>query len=358
MSSGSGKKILTLAGVFAVAFLSVQYLLPLIMPFLLGAALALLAEPAAGFCRKRLKLSRGAASGIGVSLTLVFLLSALVLLVALAVRELSRLTGALPQLTQGARQIMLSMQDTAVSLAGKLPDGVGSVVTDSVLRFFGSGGALVDNLLSRLPGMATGFLGILPDSFLGLGTTLLSAYLISARLDRIRLTLVGRLPQPWREKYLPALKGVRGSLGGWLRAQCKLAGVTCLIAAVGFLLLGVKKGLIWAAVVALVDAVPLLGTGTILIPWAVVCFFQKNTLRGVGLLALYAVAALARSALEPKLVGKHLGLDPLVTLVALYVGYQLWGILGLIAAPMLAAGAIQLAQTRGEGGAASNLDSL
>ena len=87
---------------------------------------------------------------------------------------------------------------------------------------------------------------------------------------------------------------------------------------------------------ALVDAIPILGTGTVLLPWSLICFWEGNTTRGVGLLLLYAVAAATRTVLEPKLVGKHLDLDPLATLVALYAGFRLWGIPGLLLAPIFA----------------------
>ena len=93
---------------------------------------------------------------------------------------------------------------------------------------------------------------------------------------------------------------------------------------------------------ALVDAFPILGTGAILVPWSILSFLQGDTLPAFGLLGLYAAAALVRSILEPRFLGKHLGLDPLVTLMALYAGYRLWGILGMILAPMLAVAATQL----------------
>ena len=111
------------------------------------------------------------------------------------------------------------------------------------------------------------------------------------------------------------------------------------------MLLGVRNGLFWAVLVALVDAVPVLGTGTVLVPWALVELLQGQTLRGVGLLAVYGVALVSRTVLEPRLVGRHLGLDPLLTLVFLYVGYRFWGILGMIFAPMIAAAAKGIAET-------------
>ena len=90
------------------------------------------------------------------------------------------------------------------------------------------------------------------------------------------------------------------------------------------------------------DAFPILGTGTILLPWALVYFLQADSARAIGLVSLYVTVTLVRSALEPKLLGRHLGLDPLITLMVMYAGYKLWGISGMLLAPILAVIAIQI----------------
>jgi len=161
--------------------------------------------------------------------------------------------------------------------------------------------------------------------------------MISARLPALRQQLRERLPQSWYSRYLPALRRVKVALGGWLKAQFKLALVTCAVLAAGFLLLRVPNGPLWAVPIALVDAVPMLGTGVVLIPWALVVFLQGKTGLGIGLTLLCAVTMLLRRVLEPKLVGQQLGLDPLLTLVFLYAGYRFWGFTGMILAPLLAA---------------------
>jgi predicted PurR-regulated permease PerM len=96
--------------------------------------------------------------------------------------------------------------------------------------------------------------------------------------------------------------------------------------------------------VSLVDAFPILGTGTVLLPWALISALQGQTVRGIGLLSVYAAISLTRSVLEPKLLGNHLGLDPLATLVALYAGFRLWGFGGMLLAPLLAVVVTQLIQ--------------
>jgi len=101
--------------------------------------------------------------------------------------------------------------------------------------------------------------------------------------------------------------------------------------------------LLWAFLIALVDAIPMLGTGTVLVPWSLLCFLQGNPVRGVGLLGLYVTAMLVRSALEPRVVGRQLGINPLLTLAALYAGFRLWGVTGMILAPIITVTATQLA---------------
>jgi predicted PurR-regulated permease PerM len=143
-------------------------------------------------------------------------------------------------------------------------------------------------------------------------------------------------------------------LGAWLQKKVKSPLCNPILVAVillvGFLLLKIPFAPLWAALIALVDAVPLLGTGTVLIPWALVCFLQKNTARALGLLGIYTVALVSRSTMEPRLVGKQLGLDPLLTLFSLYAGFKLWGVAGMILSPVLAVAAGQLLQKKPQGG--------
>ena len=97
------------------------------------------------------------------------------------------------------------------------------------------------------------------------------------------------------------------------------------------------------------DAFPILGTGTVLLPWALVSLLGGNKVQALGLASIYVAISLSRSVLEPKLLGSHLGLDPLVTLAALYAGYKLWGFGGLILAPVLAVAAVQLLRPERQG---------
>ena len=338
----SWKKPALAVGAFVALWLACRYLLPVVLPFVLGGAVALAAEPLVALGTKRFRLSRGVAAGVGVSTTLLGILALGMLLGAVTVRELGSLAGNLPQLGETARQGMVLVQDWLVELSYQAPEELQPMLQRSAADLFDDGTVLLRQVTQRIPAAVGSTLGALGSGFIGVGTGLLAAFLISARLPRLKAALRERLPESWHQKYLPALKRMRKALGGWFKAQCKLALVTYGVVAVGLVLLRVPYGPAWAAVVALVDAVPVLGTGTVLIPWAVVWLLQGQQVRGLGLLAVYGVAAVLRTVLEPRLVGKHLGLDPLATLLALYVGYRLWGILGLLLTPILASAAKSL----------------
>lgn len=329
--------------VFAAVWLLVQYILPIALPFLLAALLAAAAEPLVRFFIRRARMPRWAAAGIGISITLVFVVLCILILSALLLRELGILAGIMPDLEGATLQGMQSLQSWLLGLAGRTPEGIRSILTHALQGFFSDSTALLDRIASLLLGLASGLFTRLPDSLLGIGTWIIASYMVSAKLPRIQAWLRSRIPESWRQKYLPTLKRLKHSLFGWITAQVKLAFVTFCVLTVGFFALQIPYAPLWALAVSLVDAMPILGSGTILIPWSLVSFLQGETARGIGLLGVYAAAALIRSVLEPKLVGKQLGLDPLLTLTALYAGYRIWGIGGMILAPMLAVTAVQLA---------------
>lgn len=335
MQSASVKKAVYILLILAALWLGIRYVLPVMLPFLIGTLLALAAEPAVSFGVRRLHLPRPLAAGLGVTFSMVLLAGILTVAGAAAVRQLGVLAGKLPDLTAQAQ----NLQDWMISAADNAPEGIRTLAQRTVLEVFDGSTAMMKQVVAKVPSILTSVVSGVGSSVLGVGTGILAAFFISARLPLLREEIRRRLPKSWYEKYLPSIRRVRHNLGGWIKAQGKLALVTWGIVTVGFWVLGISYAPGLAALVALVDAIPVLGTGTVLIPWSAVCLLQGNTLRCVGLLCVYAAAAITRTVLEPRMVGKQLGLDPLMTLVALYIGYRLCGIPGLLLAPIMASAA-------------------
>lgn len=328
---------------FAALWLLSKYLLPILLPFLLASLLALSAEPLVSILNKRVHLPRAAASGIGVLISLLLTVLLVLTLCALLLRQLGSLSGILPDLGQTAQEGMESLEGFLVNLAQKTPQAVSPILTRGVENFFSDSTQLLNQVTGKALSLASGVLTRIPDSALGFGTWILASFMISAKLPAIRLWVTEKLPDSWQQQYLPAVKRLKHNLSGWLTAQLKLTAITFSILCVGFLILRIHHAPLWAILISLVDALPILGTGTVLIPWSLVCFLQGDHAQSLGILGIYAAAAVLRSVLEPKLIGKQLGLDPLVTLLSMYAGYRLWGILGMLISPLLAVTVTQLA---------------
>jgi sporulation integral membrane protein YtvI len=342
------KKLTQAALIMALSFvflwLIITYLLPVSLPFLLGAALALLAEPAVRLLSERLKLRRSAATAIGV--TAVFVLSAAVitLLISFLMRQLSHIVDLWPQLEQSLAQAVTAFRRWLLDLAPRMPESIHALIDHLAEDILSDSSALFSGLVSRLPQIATGLVGNLSEWLFGLLTGIISGYMISLRLTRLRQWFRSRLPERWRSQYLPAVTGLKKALGGWILAELKLAAIAFFLLLAGLSLLRVEHVLLLATLITLVDAFPVLGVGTVLVPWSIFRLIQDDYVLGLGLLALYAVIWLVRSILEPKLLGKELGLDPLVTLICIYAGFRLWGLGGMLLAPILAMAITQISK--------------
>lgn len=336
------RKLLTLAALLAGLFLGVRYLLPLIFPFLLGGALALAAEPIVRFSCRRLRLPRPVAAGIGVGMSFSFLAMIILMLAALVLRQLRTLAGVLPDLEESIQGGMASLSSRLLELADKVPGGIGAILTQNINDLFSGGSRVLDQATSYLLHLASGILSRVPGRALSFGTAIIASFMISAKLPKLKSALRARLGTRKLQPVLDTLRQLRHSLGCWLKAELKLSGITFFVALLGLLLLRIPYAPLWAVVIALVDAFPVLGTGTVLVPWSLISFLQGDHLLAFGLLGLYAAAAVTRTVLEPRLVGRQLGLDPLVTLLALYAGFKLFGLGGMILSPILAVTTVQL----------------
>ncbi len=339
-------KIFSVILLFFLVWLGIRVFLPLFSPFLLGTLLAVSSEPMVSFLHKKLRLSRGISAGIGVSMSFALLAMVLLSLCAFVLRELGSLANILPDLGETAKSGFSLVRNWLLQLSAHSPESLQPVLRQNVDNFFSDGTALLDKGIGYLLGLAGSLLTHVPDSALSLGTAVISAFLISSRLPRIRRFFLRRIPREWLHSLRETVRQIRRVLGGWLTAQCKLSCVCFLISFLGLVILRIPYALFWSLGICLVDAFPVLGTGTILLPWSLLYALQGDTARAIGLCSTYAVISLTRSMLEPKLLGRHLGLDPLVTLIALYAGFRLWGIGGMLLAPILTVVAVQLSAIR------------
>ena len=330
------KTVLIALGCALGAWVFGALLLPVLLPFFIGLAVSLLAEKPVRLLQTRAHVPRSLASGLCVLLLFGLLFGGLFFLCRLLCAEAADLARQLPQLAENLAPLFEKLKSRLLALAERLPDGLVTGLRAGVEEFFKTGAGFGTKLYETLFSWASGIIGRLPDAVLFAVTAILSSFMLSGELPAIRGWLRRTVRPAWLEKLQTLGGHVRTTLGGWLRAQLKLMGITFLILNAGLLLLRVRYPVLAALIITVVDALPVFGTGTILIPWALALFLQGETKTGIGLVILYGAAALSRQALEPRLVGKQVGLNPVLTLLALYTGYRLLGVGGMIVFPIAA----------------------
>jgi sporulation integral membrane protein YtvI len=188
--------------------------------------------------------------------------------------------------------------------------------------------------------------GFIPAAFIFITVTLLACYYFTADNGALKRSLsvgLARLtPLPLRDRLPPLGRRLKRLGQSYLRACLLLGLTTFLLTFIGLAVLRIPYAFLLAILLAVVDLLPLLGTGIILIPWAALCLLLGQVKLGIGLLILYGVSTLIRQILEPKLIGDGLGLHPLVSLGAMYAGLRLFGVWGMILSPLVTAAVVSI----------------
>ena len=209
-------------------------------------------------------------------------------------------------------------------------------------------GELVSALVSGLGEWSSAWLSALPGHFAVSALFLLAFFFCAVGFNEIRALLLRVLPQDWCRALGRLQRTLYHHLTQWCRAEGKLVGLIFCELALGFLLLRVRGWLFLALAVTLIDLVPLVGSGLILLPWAGVSWFLSNRSQCVALIVIWICVWLTRTILEPKLVGRHLELPTALSLFAAVLGAKLWGIKGLILLPVLSAALLTFFQNDGQ----------
>ena len=175
----------------------------------------------------------------------------------------------------------------------------------------------------------------LPQLLIYVIITALATFFICSDSDYIRESLEKHVPEKWMTKLYNIINGLTKSLGGYLKAQGIMISITFIELFTFFSIYGMKYALILAITIALIDALPILGTGTVLIPWAIFNFVLGDIKLGIFLIILYFFVLVIRQLIEPRVVASQIGVYPLLTLLAMYTGVKLIGLFGVIVGPIV-----------------------
>ena len=195
-------------------------------------------------------------------------------------------------------------------------------------------GSLISSLLSSVTEVLTAFASAVPKILIFTAVTVISSVYFSADLEHINAAVKAVTPKKITSVLVNFKNNSLKVLLKYLKAYSVLCLISFTVMIMGFLFLRVDYALLIAFIVALLDMLPVIGVGTVLVPWSIFSFVTGDVRMGVGLLALFLANELIRQFAEPRILGKSLGIHPLVTLVVLYLGYSLLGVIGLLLLPV------------------------
>ncbi len=320
-------------GTAAAVWVFLKFLLPCLWPFLLAFLTAAVCEPAVGFLSDRCHLRRGIASAFCVLVILASLVGFFLLVVVRLADEAVGLLEELPQLAAGLPEVLRRVELLLRRAAESVPAGVREYL-DGAMRAAGERAAEIPAALSawalgKLRAAAAGA----PGTLLSLATYAIGSFFISAGFPSIRAFLARQVPASLGKTVHSVKEDILDGAGKWLRAETALLGVTFLELTAAFTVMGVEYGAVIALLTALIDALPVFGTGAVLLPWAAVNFIAGDTRRGWGLAITYLLVTIVRQCLEPKLIGDQFGVAPAAALLAMYTGFRLCGVAGMVLFP-------------------------
>ncbi len=316
-------------------FLFFRYLFGVLLPFLIAYLIAFCLQPLARAMEKRAGISRKATVLVAVCLIVALLIALCAVVIGRISKEVTSLAESLGAFLSRVRNDPAYADGLADKWAQKLPWlDTHAVFADLDGRLT----ALLSSLLARLSDSVLPFLASLaaslPSALLSVVVVLIASYYFAIDFRKFNAGIKSLLPSSVAEPLCKLKNTLVVSGGNFLRAYGMLMLITFSELFSALLILGYRYALLIALFTAAIDILPVLGTGTVLLPWAAFCLFTGNTKGGIGLLIVYAVITVVRQILEPRIVGKYIGLPPLASLAAMYVGLRLIGFWGIFVFPV------------------------
>lgn len=326
--------VLTLAVVYLVWRMG-RPLLKLMMPFVVALVLTWILDPAIRALEKRLKVGRR-------PLSLVMVLLSIAVVGALAAGLIYALVGQVLSFLGDWQTIWAAVMSGVNAVAEFVEEPLSHLPETVYLRLSGLGDSFIAWLSDVVPGMLTAAAGnagsfamSLPTWMVSVVICVMATYFISADYPGLRSRAVKCVPREFRGFFAHVKRVAQEAFGGYVKAEFILSVWVTLVLLVGFWITGEPYALLLAVCLGVLDFIPIIGSGTVMVPWAVIDVALGNIGHAVGLMVIWGIIVLLRRLAEPKIVGSHTGLSPIASLISIYVGMRLGGVVGMILGPVI-----------------------
>lgn len=305
----------------------------IILPFILALAIGRGLQSPIDKLHKRLHLP---VRVTGFVLTLTVILFFVFVFVLIANQFISEAQGIFLHLSENADRIVQRVTELFESFTADLPFIFERLNNDVTV---GAAGEAVNNIISNLTAdiaqLLTATVKAIPGAMLFLVVFVIASFYFSMDYRRIKERIKKFIPPTHTTELTRIKQSLRTTALKYIKAYSLILLITFAELFVGFIIIGNKYALVLALIIALLDMLPVIGTGTILLPWALASYLSGNRREAVSLAIIFAVISIVREFIEPKIVGDCIGMHPLLTLFSMYTGYKLFGVLGLILLPFV-----------------------
>ena len=302
------------------------------IPFILAYLVSLFANNLADALQKRFRLPRSAAAIMVIILTVGVLGGILGAIIWKIVDEIRQIYDNFPSIYAGIQTSWNRISGNFADIMDQMPENIQLSINSLYEQFMDGLANLFKDI--KIFKTAGDIAKRLPTIIISVITFILSLYFMISDSKTVADFLRKYVPKPIQIRASQLKKEVKKYMGGYLKAQLIMMCISSVILLIGLLILRVEYALIIAITIAIFDALPFFGSGAVLIPWSLIEFLSGNVSSGVGLLIIYLSVLLMRQLIEPKIVGKSIGMHPLLTLMSMYAGYRIFSIGGLILGPL------------------------
>lgn len=340
-----GIRLLLAVGIVLILRYLVPPLLSLLMPFVLALVTAWLLNPVVKGLQRRLGLSRGVLS---LFLILLAFAAAGGILFGLGYSLFSEVSALLDN-WEGSWDTLQTGADALGAWLDKLlaylPAEVETFVNENLDQLWSAFSGWVSSVVPMVGTWAGSIAMGVPSFVVALIVFIMAAYFITADYPHYRFLMADRLPPEVRSFVAHVKHTALGAFAGYVRAEVIISAGVFAILLVGFLLIGQPYAVLLALLLAVLDFIPIIGSGTVMVPWAVIDLVTGSWTHALGLMVVWGIICVFRRVAEPKAVGSQTGLSPILSLISMYVGMRLAGVLGMILGPIVCLVAINVART-------------
>ena len=335
MSEGVKRTLLTILKIVLLIFAIFLFtkIWKFIVPFIIAYFFASLIEPIVKFIESKLRIPRKIGSIFSILFVIGFIGSIIGFLISRLIKEIRDVYLGLEISMDSLTEFFNSIIDKANDIFIQLPDQVTDLANKGLQELTNNLQSVLGKIVDWLQASIQVAMN-LPQIMVFIIVTFLATYFMSSDKNTIIKFLDIQIPTNWLNKSKGITKNVFTALFGWLKAQLIMTSITFSELLIGFLIIGIDNALLLALIIALVDVLPVLGAGTVLIPWSIINLILGNTKLGLSTALLYVIILFVRQLIEPKVLGKQIGVHPLFTLAGMYIGLKLWGVAGMFVGPL------------------------